>query len=217
MKNRYILILWIISLWAPMLAAQMPIPLAPSRPDTTFVHDVRLVDEWSWLESRDDPALALVLKSESRYTKAALKPSRSLSKKLFKEFLSRIPKLEESAPYPYEGYYYFSRQNKKQAYPSHLRIAFESSGKEELLLDENELAKGKEFFALGFSQISPDGKTMAYSADFSGNERYELFFKDLHSRKTTASGLQDISEFVWCRDGRHALITRVNEIGRAHV
>ncbi|MDD2423881.1 MAG: prolyl oligopeptidase family serine peptidase [Candidatus Cloacimonetes bacterium] len=211
MKNRYILILWIISLWAPMLAAQMPIPLAPSRPDTTFVHDVRLVDEWSWLESRDDPALALVLKSESRYTKAALKPSRSLSKKLFKEFLSRIPKLEESAPYPYEGYYYFSRQNKKQAYPSHLRIAFESSGKEELLLDENELAKGKEFFALGFSQISPDGKTMAYSADFSGNERYELFFKDLHSRKTTASGLQDISEFVWCRDGRHALITRVNE------
>ncbi|MCB5265516.1 MAG: prolyl oligopeptidase family serine peptidase [Candidatus Cloacimonetes bacterium] len=211
MKNRYILILWIISLWAPILTAKLPIPLAPSRPDTTFVHDVRLIDQWSWLSNREDPALGRVLKSESRYTKAALKPSRSLSKKLFKEFLSRIPQLEESAPYPYEGYYYFSRQNKKQAYPSHWRRAFESSGKEELLLDENALAKGKEFFALGFSQISPDGKTLAYSADFSGNERYELFFKDLQNGKTKATDLQDISEFVWCRDGSHALITLVNE------
>ncbi|MCB5270729.1 MAG: prolyl oligopeptidase family serine peptidase [Candidatus Cloacimonetes bacterium] len=209
MKNRYILILWIISLWATLPAAQLPIPLAPSRPDTTFVHDVQLVDPWNWLKSRDDPALGQVLKAESRYTKAALKPARSLSKKLFKEFLSRIPKLEESAPYPYEGYLYFSRQHKKQAYPSHWRRA--GSGKDELLLDENVLAKGEEFFALGFSQISPDGKTMAYSADFSGNERYQLFFKDLHSGKTKATDLQDISEFIWCRDGRHALITRVNE------
>ncbi|MCK9584384.1 MAG: prolyl oligopeptidase family serine peptidase [Candidatus Cloacimonetes bacterium] len=211
MKNRYVLTLWIMCLWGAVQAAVLPVPLAPSRPDTTFVHDVCLVDQWNWLSDRDDPALRQVLASESRYTKAALKPSRRLSKKLFKEFLSRIPKSQESAPYPYEGYFYFSRQNLKQAYPIHWRRAQTGHGKDELLLDENELAKGKEFFALGFSEISPDGKTLAYSADFSGDERYQLFFKYLHSRKITASNLHNISEFIWCRDGRHALITRVNE------
>lgn len=211
MKIRYILILGIIGLRAVMSAADLPAPLAFSQPDTTFIHDLSLVDQWSWLQHRDDPALRQLLKNESKYTKAAMKPSRKLSKKLFKEFLGRIPKLQQSAPYTYEGYIYYSRQNQKQAYPSHWRRAADGSGQEELLLDENVLAKAKEFFALGFSQISPDGKTLAYSADFSGDERYQLFFKNLGTGKTKATPLNDISEFVWCRDGEHALITRVNQ------
>ena len=50
---------------------------------------------------------------------------------------------------------------------------------EEVLLDGNELAAGAGFFALGAYQPSPDWRWLAYSTDFSGDERFTIRIKDL--------------------------------------
>ena len=50
---------------------------------------------------------------------------------------------------------------------------------EEVLLDGNQLAKGQGFFSLGAYSVSPDDALLAYSTDFSGDERFTLRIKNL--------------------------------------
>ena len=69
---------------------------------------------------------------------------------------------------------------------------------EEILLDCNELAGDAAFFSLGAFSVSPDGRLLAYSTDFAGDERYTLRVKDLVTGETAAG-----------RDPRHALRLRL--------
>ncbi len=69
-----------------------------------------------------------------------------------------------------------------------------------MVLDENQLAKGKAFFALGVYALSPDQRYLAYSTDVKGDENYTLYLKDLDSGETKSLGMEQISDFVWvCR------------------
>ncbi len=186
-------------------------PLAAMDPDTLFVHNTRVVDNWSWLRDRTDRRLPDVLKNEARYAKEQFKPSRKLAGKLYKEYLSFEPKSYRSHPYLQDGYRYYSRQAGKEPYSVHYRIKDLPGAAEELILDENKLARGKQFFALGIFSVSRDGNLLAYSVDSKGDENYQLFIKDLSSGKTITTGLTGLSEAIWKADSRTLLLTRINE------
>lgn len=209
MLSRKISLLSILCLYALLLAAK-GIPLAPEYPHSTAIHGMELSDPWHWLKEREHPQLKRVLKAESEYTRATLKASQPLAKQLLKEYKTRIPLIEESAPIEDNGYAYFSRQTKKQSYPTHWRRKLAPNATDELLLDENKLARGKAFFALGTFAISPDNRYLAYSVDYSGDEYYRLYIKDLSTGKTRDARQDDISDFIWLPDSSQALITRVN-------
>ena len=193
-----------------MPLAGRQIPLAPSFPDTLRHLNEELVDNWRWLAERDNPMLLKHLKQEKSYSAAIMKTSKGTSKQLLKEFTAWISQQESSAAYLEGGYNYYSKSFKNKAYSVHYRKANVPNPKEETVLDENILARGKSFFALGCYAISPDSRFLAYSTDFSGDEIYSLYIKDLQTNRTQKTSVSGISDFIWQSDNLHALITLQN-------
>ncbi len=88
---------------------------------------------------------------------------------------------------------------------------------EEVLLDGNELAAGQSFFALGTYDVSPDGRWLAYSTDFAGDERFTLRIKDLHSREVLADEVPNtFYGSAWSADGSTLFYLTVDEAWRPY-
>ena len=62
----------------------------------------------------------------------------------------------------------------------------------EVVLDENELADGSDYFSLGVFDIRPDQEVLAYAIDRDGSERYTLRFRDLGSGDDLADVVEDV-------------------------
>jgi oligopeptidase B len=80
----------------------------------------------------------------------------------------------------------------------------EDDPSEQLLLDENVVAAKSGFAEVGVREPSPDGRLLAWSADTSGAEIYELRIRDLG----TGEDLPDVIErtytdAAWSADSRH--------------
>lgn len=194
----------------PAWGRRVEAPLAEIRPDTTRVHNHVLVDNWSWLRDREDPALASLLRAESRYTQSHLRPSRKLANRLFKEFKANSEGDFRSYPHLRDGYYYYYRQPANRSYALNCRKADRPGAKEEILLDENRLARGHDYFYLDEYRLSPDGNLLAYSTDTSGDENYHLYIKNLQTGQTFDTGINQVSECRWRADSQNLLIARNN-------
>ena len=157
-------------------------PLAGRRPHVETVHGEHRQDDYRWLREKSDPAVRAYLEAENAYTDAVLAPSQPLQERLYREMLGRIQETDQTAPYPERGYLYYSRTVKGQQYPVYCRKKGEK-GDEEVLLDGNELARGKKFFTIGRQTVSPDGKRLAYAVDVTGFREYHLAVKDLTTGK----------------------------------
>lgn len=186
-------------------------PIAPAMPDTIRHLDSTIIDNWAWMKNRDNPLLHKHLQAEERYCTSKLKQSGKLANKIMKEFVAQIPKLTTSSAYEDNGYLYYSRSYKNKAYPVHYRKATSPNAKEQVLMDENKLARGKKYFALGIFAISPDASKLAYSVDYHGDEIYELYIKDIKTNKAFNTGISGISDYIWQEDNRHAIITMQND------
>jgi oligopeptidase B len=196
-------------------------PVAPRRPAVLRAHGDERVDDYFWLRNRDDPEVIGYLDAENEYTRAAMAHTASLQQQLFEEIKSRVQETDASAPVRKGPYEYFTRTIEGKQYGIHCRRPAGTPGLpdpfaepgappgEDVLLDENVLADGHEYFALGGFSVSPDYTRVAYSVDVTGGERYELRFRDL----TTAEDLPDVVPDVyyglaWANDNRTCFYTR---------
>jgi oligopeptidase B len=166
-------------------------PRAPRRPHTLTLHGDERVDDWYWLRERDDPEVLAYLEAENRYADATLEPLDHLRDRIYDEIRGRVQETDESAPVPDGPWEYVSRTIEGEQYAVHCRRGTRDSDAQ-LLLDENELARGHDYFALGGFDVSPDHRLLAYSADVTGAERYTLRFRDLES----GADLDDVVENV---------------------
>jgi hypothetical protein len=67
-----------------------------------------------------------------------------------------------------------------------------------LLLDENQLAEGLEYFRLGAASISQNQRYLAFSTDTNGSERYTARIKDLQTGELLADELTNLrGDLVW--------------------
>ena len=155
-------------------------------------HGDTVTDEYAWLADRDDPDTIAYLKEENAYTEAATAGLSSLQEQIFAEIKARTQESDLSVPVRKGDWWQYARTVEGQQYAVHCRRAVRpgevlpplaEQGQpldgEEVLLDDNELAAGAGFFALGAFQPSPDWRWLAYSADFSGDERFTIRIKDL--------------------------------------
>ena len=86
-----------------------------------------------------------------------------------------------------------------------------------VLLDENRLAEGHEYFALGNLSVSPDHHWLAYSTDTTGGERYTMRFVDLGTGSESPESIEDTSYGVaWANDNRTVFYVRVDEAMRPY-
>jgi oligopeptidase B len=159
----------------------MNAPTAKRIPHETVVHGERLVDDYYWLRERSNPEVLAYLQAENAYTEGVMKHSEEFRQKLYEELVGRIKETDISAPEKIDDYYYYSRTEEGKQYPIHCRKKGSLDAEEEVLLDENILAEGCEYFNVGVFKVSPNHKLLAYSTDVNGNESYTLRIKNLES------------------------------------
>ena len=126
-------------------------PLAERRHhEVVSPHGTR-VDEYYWLrdDTRKDPEMLAYLTAENAYKEALLAPVKELEERLFQEIVGRIKQDDETVPYRYRGFYYYTRVEEGKEYPIHLRREGSLEAAEEILLDVTELAVGHGFYRVG--------------------------------------------------------------------
>jgi oligopeptidase B len=192
-----------------------PVPPEAKRvPLEIVMHgDVR-VDEYHWMRDRSDPDLMRYVEEENRYTDAVMAPTEVLQARLADEIVSRIPEEDESVPRMVDGYMYYEKTVAGKQYPVNCRRRGSMEGEEEVVLDQNAIAEGLEFFEMGMVKVSPNHRFVAYLADTNGSERYELFIRDIASGELLNSRISDTESAEWTNDSRALLYVTLDEVHR---
>ena len=171
-------------------------PSAPRRPHVISAHGDDREDPWFWLREREDPEVLAYLEAENAYTEDEAAPLAALRTGLFEEMKARIKETDMSVPTRRGPWWYYTRTEEGKDYGIHCRRpargrqelppAGEPGEEEQILLDENVLAEGSEYFAVGSAAVSHDHRWLAFSTDHRGNEKYELRFRPLDTEVAAA-------------------------------
>jgi oligopeptidase B len=205
----------------PMTTQMSKPPVAQKRPHSSTHHGVTIQDPYHWLKDDgypvvDDKDVLDYLKAENAYFEAQMAPHKALSEEIFQEMKGRIKEDDSSVPQKDGDYIYWAKFDEGAQYRKHYRKPVSGGATDapadQLILDENALAKGKEYFRLGQMVVSPDGKLMAYAYDDNGSERFEAHVRDL----ITGKELPDIipgtlSSIVWSSDSKGFVYGLANE------
>lgn len=177
-------------------------PVAEKRTHTYTHHGITIEDPYDWLYDKsyptvDDEAVLNHLKAENAYFEAKMAAQAPLTEALFTEMRGRIKEDESTVPQKDGDYLYWSEFEEGAQYRKHYRKAV-AGGDAELLIDENVLAEGLEYFRLGAASISQNQRYLAYSTDTNGSERYTARIKDLQTGELLADELTNLrGDLVW--------------------
>ena len=179
-------------------------PIALKIPDTTFIHNDTLIDNYSWLKDTKAPLhnekVMNYIDEENKYADNHFKPLRNMQRHIFKEFMNRTEKNYESLPTKLNGYYYHYSYTEDQEYPVYFRNKI-GSKTIDTLLDVNKMAKKRDrFYSAGNIIVSPNNQLMAFYENTTGSDSYVLKFKNLTSDKILTDSLSGIVDVVWLND-----------------
>ncbi len=198
-------------------------PNAITKPHELAMHGDTRIDNYYWMRLTDDQKNAKALDSqtqevvdyisqENKYTQSSLSHTKKLQNTIFEEMVSRIKKDDESVPYLKNGYYYYSRFEKDLEYRIHCRKKGSLDAEEEIILDENALAEGYDYFSIGGMSISPDNKWLAFGVDTVSRRVYEVRFKNLKTGDILATSIENSTGSVaWANDSQTVFYTSKNE------
>ena len=173
--------------------------------------DVR-VDNYFWLNDRENPAVIDYLKEENAFYQKSTAHTKKLQINLFKEMKSRIKEDDESVPYLYNGYYYSTRFQKGQDYPIYSRRKGSLSAKEEIMFDCNKLAKGQSYFQLSGLSVSSDNQFAIFAIDTVGRRIYTLQIKNLFTGEILSDKIENATgNSTWANDNKTIFYTRQDE------
>ena len=182
-------------------AAPQP-PMTEKKPKTTTIHGVTIVDDYFWLREKTNPAVMAHLKAENDYADTMMKPTEQLQEKLYKEMLSHIKQTDTNVPYRWGNHFYYTRTVEGLQYPIYCRKRGSVDAPEEIVLDQNELAKGQKFMSVGVFVPSDDGNLLAYSTDNTGYRQYTLQIKDLRTGQVFPERIERVNNVAWASDNK---------------
>ena len=183
-------------------ADEMKPPVAKPIPKEMKAFGDTRQDPYFYMRYREDATVIDYVKAENAYTAEVMKPMEPIADKVYKEIIGRIKQTDMSVPSRFEGYYYYSRTEEGKQYSITARKKGSLDAAEEVMLDQNEMAKGLKFFSLGGTSVSPDQKLLAYSTDVTGYREYTLKVRDLASGKDLPDTVEKIGNTVWAEDGK---------------
>lgn len=177
--------------------------------------DVR-VDEYFWLNQREDQKVIDYLNAENQYTDEMMKDTEMLQQKLYQEIKSKIKEDDESVPFKLNGYWYISRYETGSEYPIHTRKKESLNAREEIMFNVNEMAKGHSFYNLAGVNISENNQLAAFGVDTVSRRIYTIRIKDLNTGKLLSDKLENTTGgSVWAADNKTLFYTRKDETLRA--
>ena len=178
---------------APAAASALPPPIAPVGTKTFQRFGVRREDPYYWMRQRDDPRVRAYLEAENAYADQVSSTWKELEERLYAELRARVVETDTSTPYRYGSFWYYIRTEAGRDYPIYCRKREALDAPEEIYLDVNRLAEGHAFFDLGYVEVSPDGRRLAYATDLSGAEDYILYFLDLESGQLLPDSVPNVA------------------------
>ena len=158
-------------------------PKARKIPKELRIHDDLRIDNYFWLNERDNQEVIDYLNEENAYYEAMTSHTREFQEDLFEEMKSRIKEDDESVPYRKNGYFYITRFEKDMQYPVYTRKKESLDAPEEIIVDVNELAEGYDYHALSGLNVSPDNSIAAFGIHTLSRRQYNLRLKNLETGK----------------------------------
>ncbi len=206
----------------------MPVPpRPPQRPHDLVHHGDRRVDPYYWLGERE-PDVLEHLAAENAYLHQTLAPLAPLTEEIYGEIRARVKETDHTVPVRHGDWWYFERTREGLDYPVTCRVAARADDPtpppvdpvnpapgEQVVLDENDEARGHDFLAVGVFAVSPDDRWVAVGVDVEGDERHTLTFRPLAGQAPLADEIRDVYYgFAWANDARHVWYTRVDDAMR---
>lgn len=187
-------------------------PKANIIPKTLKKHKEFRIDNYFWLNDRENPEVINYLNQENSYYESMTAHTKDLQESLFEEMKARIKEDDSSVPYFYNGYFYITRFETGQDYPIFARKKGSLSAEEEILFNCNEMAKGHAYFKLGGLSISPDNKFASFGVDIVGRRIYSIQFKNLETGEILADKIGNVTgASVWANDSNTVFYVRQDE------
>jgi len=178
-------------------------PVVPQRPQVLEAHGDRRVDPYYWLRDKENPEVIAHLEAENAYADAVMADTAELRDRLYREIVGRVQETDYSAPTFYKGWWSYTRTVEGLDYEIYCRRRDSMEAPEEVILDANELAKGHEYFELGYVERSPDENLVAYAVDTDGSELHELRFRELAAGRDLDDVLRGVYYgAAWSADSR---------------
>lgn len=176
----------------------VPVPHAPVHPVTRSFHGREFVDDFEWMRDKTSQETIDYLEAQNAYTKQHTAHLDEMSENIFQEIKSRVKETDMSVPTRAGDYWYYGRTAEGKDYGYSCRIPVEKGSDpwnpptipgpeegrpdgEQIILDANELAADHEFFSIGAASVTTSGRLFAYSVDTTGDERFDLYIKDLET------------------------------------
>ncbi|MBL0313131.1 MAG: S9 family peptidase [Holophagaceae bacterium] len=180
-------------------------PVAARKPHKEVRHGETISDDYFWLREKSNPEVAKYLDAENAFLESQTKELKPFADALYKELLGRIKQTDLSVPVRRGEWFYYSRTVEGQQYPIQCRkhgsaTGIDQDAKEEILLDQNELAKGKKYLGLGSFDVSDDGKKLMFTTDDTGFRQYKLFIKDLETGAVSSPLAERVTSTEWASD-----------------
>ena len=188
-------------------------------------------DPWDWLRDGEDPEVRAHLEAENAWADTVTAPTREAAARLVEEVKASTALTDVTVPIREGEFWYFRRFAEGQSYATHHRAPVERDEAggpiplvpqpgvpargEELLVDENEWARGQEFFRLADMYPSPDGRLIAWARDTSGDERYTWVVQEASGRVIDEAVVDAGYGFAWADDSASFIYMGVDDAWRA--
>ncbi|KAL0430024.1 UNVERIFIED_CONTAM: Protease 2 [Sesamum radiatum] len=192
-------------------------PAAKKVPFTATAHGVTWKDPYHWMSDINDPDFISYLNQENSYAEAFMQDTLNMRRILYSEMVSRIPSKISTPPERWGPWLYYQCIPEGKEYPVLCRkLAVERKGwaatvfnsfigrfgRDQVLLDWNEIAEKHGYVHVGTCRVSPDHSFLAYTLDTTGNEQFQLQIKDLRTNSIIPQPrVQGVVSLAWAQDG----------------
>ena len=178
-------------------------PVAEKIPKELTIHGDTRVDNYFWLNQRDNPKVVDYLTAENEYKEAMLKHTEEFQEKLFQEIIGRIKQTDMSVPYKRSGYFYYTRYEEGGEYPIYCRKKGSLDADEEILLNVNTMAEGHDYYSVAGFSVSSNNNLIAFGVDTVSRRRYTLYFKNLTTGEVLVDEIPNTSgRAAWANDNK---------------
>ena len=99
------------------------------------IHDHTRIDNYYWLNDREDPKVIEYLEAENAYREDLMAHTAELQENLYNEIVGRIKQTDLSVPYFLNGYFYYTRYEEGMEYPVYCRKQESLENNEEIMLN----------------------------------------------------------------------------------
>ncbi len=187
-------------------------PMAEKKPKTLEKHgDVR-VDNYYWLNEKDNEEVIDYLERENDYYNKMTNETKEFQSVLFNEMKGRIKEDDASVPYKYNGYWYITKFETGKDYPIYTRKKDSLTADEEILFDCNEMAKGQSYFHLSGINVSPNNKYVAFGVDTVSRRQYVIQVKNIATGEVLPYKIENTTGgSTWANDNMTLFYTKKDE------